>query len=72
MSDYPDVAVNKYVWKQFQLAKPAIYSQYGGTVPFFPITDVKAGDAAWGNKPYVIYDSFIRDLLLRYMSGEIL
>jgi len=60
MSEYPEVAINKYVWKQFQIAKPAIYSQYGSTVPFFPVTDVKAGDTAWGTKPYVIYDSFIR------------
>jgi len=60
MSDYPEVAINKYVWEQFKVAKPSIYSQYGSIVPFFPVTDVKAGDTAWGTKPYVIYDSFIR------------
>lgn len=64
MSEYPEITINKYVWKQFQIAKPAIYNQYtsgsASIIPFFPITDVKAGDAAWGNKPYVIYDSFIR------------
>lgn len=60
MSEYPEVAINKYVWKQFQLAKPAVYSQYSSTIPFFPVTDIKAGDTAWGTKPYVVYDSFIR------------
>ena len=60
MSEYPEVAINKYVWAQFQLAKPTTYAQYGSTIPFFPVTDVKAGDTAWGTKPYVIYDSFIR------------
>jgi len=60
MSDYTEILINKYVWRQFQLEKPATYAKYGTTIPFFPINDVKAGDSAWGNKPYVIYDSFIR------------
>ena len=60
MSDYPEIIINKYVWHQFQLAKPTIYAKYGSTLPIFPITDNKAGDTAWGNKPYIIYDSFIR------------
>ena len=60
MSDYPEIIINKYVWRQFQLAKPTIYAKYGSTLPIFPITDNKAGDTAWGNKPYIIYDSFIR------------
>lgn len=60
MSEYPEVIINKYVWKQFELAKPTIYSKYGSTIPIFPITDNKAGDTAWGSKPYIIYDSFIR------------
>jgi hypothetical protein len=60
MSDYTEILINKYVWRQFQLEKPAIYAKYGTTIPFFPINDIKAGDSSWGNKPYVIYDSFIR------------
>lgn len=60
MSEYPEVAINKYVWKQFELVKPVVYAQYGSIIPFFPVTDVKAGDAAWGTKAYIIYDSFIR------------
>lgn len=64
MANYPEVIINKYVWKQFQLAKPAIYAQYtsgsASIMPFFPISDTKAGDTAWGNKPYIVFDSFIR------------
>jgi len=60
MSDYPEVLINKYVWKQFQLAKPTTYNKYGTVTPIFPVADTKAGDTAWGNKPYIIYDSFIR------------
>ena len=60
MSEYPEIIINKYVWRQFQLAKPTIYAKYGTTIPIFPIADTKAGDTAWGNKPYIIYDSFVR------------
>lgn len=60
MSRYPELIINSYVWKQFELAKPAIYSQYSGIVPIFPVSDTKAGDTAWGNKPYIVYDSFSR------------
>ena len=60
MSDYTETIINKYVWRQFQLAKPTIYAKYTGIIPIFPVSDVKAGDTAWGNKPYIVYDSFIR------------
>lgn len=60
MSDYTETIINKYVWRQFQLAKPTIYAKYTGITPIFPVSDVKAGDTAWGNKPYIVYDSFIR------------
>lgn len=58
MSRYPEIIINKYVWKQFQIAKPSIYSQYSNITPIFPVSDIKAGDTAWGNKPYIVYDSF--------------
>lgn len=58
MSRYPELIINSYLWKQFELAKPAIYSQYSGVTPIFPVTDTKAGDTAWGLKPYIVYDSF--------------
>lgn len=56
---YPEAAINKYVWKQFELAKPEIYSLYNN-VPIFPVSDIKSGDAKWGDKPYIIFDSFMK------------
>ena len=60
MSNYPEVAINKYVWRQFQTSKPSIYSLYNNVVPFFPVSDAKSGDSKWGTKTYIIYDSFIK------------
>lgn len=60
MSRYPEIIINNYLWEQFQTAKPAIYSQYSGLMPIFPVNDIKAGDSSWGNKPYIIYDSFAK------------
>ena len=60
MSKYPELIINSYVWKQFEIAKPQIHSQYSGVVPIFPVTDVKAGDSAWGSKPYIVWDSFAK------------
>lgn len=60
MSSYPEVAINKYVWKQFEIAKPAIFSAYKGVVPIFPVSDNKSGDTKWGARTYIIYDSFIK------------
>lgn len=59
MSSYPESAINKYVWKQFELAKQQIYSMYSN-IPIFPVSDTKSGDAKWGDKPYIIYDSFMK------------
>lgn len=61
MSNYPEIILNKYMWKQFEIAKPAIYSQYSSSIiPFFPVSDIKAGDTAWGSKAYIVYDSFVK------------
>lgn len=60
MTNYPETVINKYVWKQFEIARPTIYSTYGNIVPIFPITDTKAGDTAWEQKPYIVYDSFMK------------
>lgn len=61
MSTYPEIIINKYVWKQFELNKSSIYSNYSSSlIPFFPVSDIKAGDTAWGTKPYIVYDSFMR------------
>lgn len=59
MSSYPEIAINKYVWHQFEIAKPAIYANYTAIIPFFPVSDIKAGDTAWGEKPYIVYDSMM-------------
>lgn len=61
MSNYPEIILNKYVWKQFELNKTSIYNNYGSSIiPFFPVTDIQAGNTAWGTKPYIVYDSFMR------------
>jgi hypothetical protein len=59
MSSYPELAINKYVWKQFEVAKPDIYSSYN-IMPIFPVSDNISGTTKWGNKPYIIYDSFMK------------
>ena len=53
MSNYPEVAINEYVWEQFRLdsLKAASasylggfnYNQYKGIVPFFPVSDNTSG-----------------------------
>lgn len=58
MSSYPDLIINAYVWEQFNLAKPGIYSQYSN-MPFIPIRDVSSS-YPWGDKPYIVYDSFMK------------
>jgi hypothetical protein len=58
MSRYPELIINSYVWKQFETAKPAIYSQYTGS-PIIPVRDMSS-EYPWGTKPYIIYDSFAR------------
>jgi hypothetical protein len=61
MSKYPEVLINNFVWEQFRINKPGIYSEYDANVkPIFPFTDSRAGDQTWANKAYIIYDSFIR------------
>lgn len=57
---YPEVAINKYVWEQFRLAKPAIYANYTGVIPFFPVDDIQAGDSAWDDKTHIVFDSMMR------------
>jgi hypothetical protein len=65
MSSLVEPIINKYVWKQFEINGasnvPAFsFSQYKGVVPIFPVSDNKSGDAKWGSKPYIIYDSFMK------------
>lgn len=62
MSNYTEQIINKYVWEQFHItpSMSATYAQYSGIIPIFPITDIKAGDTAWGTKPYIVYDSFMK------------
>jgi len=59
MSKYPEQLINEYVWSRFQVRKSAVYAQYNGVIPFFPVTDALS-DSAWGTKPYVVYDSIMR------------
>ena len=69
-SHYPEILINKYVWRQFELdsSRPLnqkylssfSYSSYNGVMPIFPVADTKAGDSAWGTKTYIIYDSFMK------------
>lgn len=56
---YPELIINKYVWKQFELNKEDIYAQYSG-MPILPVRDLEGGTLPWGNKPYIVYDSFMK------------
>jgi hypothetical protein len=65
MSNLVEPIINKYIWKQFELNGAAnvpgfSFSTYGGVTPIFPVSDNKSGDAKWGPKPYIIYDSFMK------------
>lgn len=70
MSNYPEVAINEYVWEQFRLdsLKSASasylggfnYNQYKGIVPFFPVSDNTSGRTKWNDKTYIVYDSFMK------------
>lgn len=71
MSNYPEVAINLYVWEQFRLdslksasasyLKGFNYNQYKNIVPFFPVSDNTSGRTKWNDKTYVIYDSFLKN-----------
>lgn len=58
MSSYPEIIINKYVWEQFRLAKPGIYASYTH-MPFIPVRDM-GSDYPWGDKAYIVYDSFMK------------
>ena len=65
MSNLVEPIINKYIWKQFEINGASnvpgfSFSQYKGVVPIFPVSDNKSGDAKWGSKPYIIYDSFMK------------
>lgn len=56
----PVLHVNKYLWNAMKTIDPGLAVTYGTTVPFFPLADSRAGDAGWGNKPYVVYDTLFK------------
>jgi hypothetical protein len=60
----PELLVNRYVWEQFRLADETFYNQYRnngiGFVPIFPINDPNASNIAWGSRPYILYDNFVK------------
>lgn len=58
MSSYPELIINSYVWEQFRISKPSIYADYTNR-PFVPVRDY-GSDYPWDNKPYIVYDSFIK------------
>lgn len=58
MSRYPELIINSYVWNQFEIAKPSIYSQYTAS-PFIPVRDM-GSNYPWGTKAYIVYDSFAK------------
>lgn len=65
MSNLVEPILNKYIWKQFETNGASYipgfsFSQYKGVIPIFPVSDNKSGDAKWGNKNYIIYDSFMK------------
>lgn len=58
MSRYPELIINSYVWKQFEIAKSSIHADYAAT-PFIPVRDMSS-EYPWGTKPYIVYDSFTK------------
>jgi hypothetical protein len=56
----PTLAINGYLWDVMKVFEPSLFSQYGNTVPFYPISDSSAGDEPWDSKPYFIYDRVFR------------
>lgn len=56
----PTLSMNKYVWNSLKSIDTTLSTKYGSIVPFFPLADSRAGDTAWGAKPYVIYDVLFR------------
>ena len=60
----PELFINKYVWEQFRLADETFYNQYKNNgvsfVPIFPINDPNASNIAWGSRPYILYDNFVK------------
>lgn len=58
MSSYPEIIINNYVWEQFRLAKPSIYADYTN-MPFIPVRDF-GSEYPWEDKPYIVYDSFMK------------
>ena len=65
MNNLVEPILNKYIWKQFETNGAEyipgfLFSQYKGVTPIFPVSDNKSGDAKWGSKNYIIYDSFMK------------
>lgn len=56
----PVLHVNKYLWDAMTTTDTNLAAQYGNIIPFFPLADSRAGDAGWGTKPYVVYDSLFK------------
>lgn len=57
---HPPQYVNRYLWNALKQIDPTLSTKYGSVVPFFPLADSRAGDAGWGNKPYLVYDILFR------------
>jgi hypothetical protein len=60
------LSINEIIWDE--LSKDAAFNakydkyrvQYGQAFkPFFPVQDNYAGDVAWGNEPYFLYDTVL-------------
>lgn len=56
----PVLFVNRFLWNEMVALDESLLPQYGTIVPFFPLADSRAGDAGWGAKPYVVYDSLFK------------
>lgn len=56
----PVLSVNRFLWNDMTALDDSLLSQYGTIIPFFPLADSRAGDAGWGSKPYVVYDTLFK------------
>jgi hypothetical protein len=53
-----EIIINHYVWDKFKEYRPEIALHYNFVVPFIPVSDTTANSLPWGDKPYIVYDSY--------------
>lgn len=57
---HPVDTVNGYLWDTMKAIEPQLQRKYKRS-PFYPATDNVAGDAAWKEQTYVLFDRMLRN-----------